>query len=115
MVRTFLRLEGLTTLLIALWLYYWSESSWILLAALLLAPDISMIGYLKNKSLGALLYNLVHNYVLPIIVIAVSMLVESNLLFSAGLILLAHVGLDRMLGYGLKYNTGFKDTHMQKV
>ena len=32
-----------------------------------------------------------------------------------GLIWLAHIGMDRAIGYGLKYPTNHKDTHLQRV
>lgn len=84
-------------------------------AILLFAPDISTIGYLKNKRLGALVYNLVHNFVLCFILIFSGIFLGEEILISLGLILSAHIGLDRLIGYGLKYPTDFKDTHMQKV
>jgi hypothetical protein len=75
-----------------------------------------MVGYLKDKELGALLYNLVHNYALALLLTALGVLIANNNTVSLiGIILIAHVGLDRALGYGLKYSTNFKDTHIQKV
>jgi hypothetical protein len=74
-----------------------------------------MLGYLKSKKLGTITYNLVHNYLLAIILIAIGVLWENVLLISLGLILSAHVGIDRLIGYGLKYPTHFKGTHLQKL
>lgn len=116
MVKKLLHAEGLALFLTALYMYYFFQGNWILFVLLLFVPDISMVGYLKNKKLGAQLYNLGHNYVLSILVIAFGLFVTGNpLVTHIGIILFAHVALDRALGYGLKYPSGFKDTHLQKV
>lgn len=116
MNRKILQLEGLVFLLTALYFYYIFNGNWILFAVLLFTPDISMVGYFVNKKIGALLYNLVHNYVLALLIIAGGFFIfENSLLISLGLILFAHVALDRFLGFGLKYPTDFKGTHLQKL
>lgn len=115
MVKKILHLEGLVILATSLYLYYVTNGSWWLLILLLLAPDLSMIGYLKDKKLGAITYNLVHNYVLSLVLIAVGLISQNSLIIQIGLILTAHIAMDRMLGFGLKYPTNFKDTHLQKV
>ena len=115
MVKNILRLEGLVISLSAIYLYYGAAGNWIFFFIMLLVPDISMVGYLKNKKLGAITYNVVHNYILALILIFTSMLIENPWLFYFGLILTVHVGLDRFMGFGLKYPTNFKDTHIQKV
>jgi len=115
MVKKILHLEGLAFFLIALFFYYQLEGNWLLFIALLFTPDISMIGYLKDKKLGAILYNIVHNYVLSIAIILIGILFKNTFIVQLGIILLAHVGLDRLLGFGLKYPSNFKDTHLQKI
>jgi hypothetical protein len=115
MVRNILRLEGLIIFLGSVYFYYLYEGSWLPYLLLLFAPDISMVGYLKDKKLGAFTYNLMHNLALPIFLIIISVVLKNNLIGLIGLILLSHVGLDRFLGYGLKYKTAFKDTHLRKV
>lgn len=115
MVRKVLHLEGLAIFLAAVYLYYLLSADWLLFVILLFTPDISMIGYVKNTQIGAITYNLVHNYALAILVAFIGVLLGSNLVISLGLILLAHVGLDRLLGFGLKYPTHFKQTHLQKL
>jgi hypothetical protein len=96
-------------------LYRQSQGGWLWFALLFLVPDISMLGYFAGKKLGSALYNSVHTYTAPLLAFSI-------LWFSGGtshlwivLIWLAHVGFDRMLGYGLKYETAFKDTHLQRV
>lgn len=115
MVRRILHIEGLAVFLTAVYLYYLLSADWLLFVVLLFTPDISMIGYVKNTRIGAITYNLVHNYALGLAVSLIGVLVSSNLTLSLGLILLAHVGLDRLLGFGLKYPTHFKETHLQKL
>lgn len=115
MVKQVLRLEGLAVLVAAVYFYSQIDASWVMFAVLLLAPDISMIGYLKDPKLGAFTYNLVHNYILVTILILGGLIFDSRLATSLGLILMAHIGADRLLGFGLKYPTAFKETHLQKV
>ncbi|MDP3941041.1 MAG: DUF4260 domain-containing protein [bacterium] len=115
MVRKVLHLEGLAIFFAALYLYHLLSADWLIFLILLLTPDISMVGYIKNTRLGAVTYNIVHNYALGIIVSGIGLLVGNTFFTSLGLILLAHVGIDRFLGFGLKYPTHFKETHLQKV
>lgn len=112
-VRHLLRAEGLVVLAGALWLYALTGRSWWSFAALLLAPDIAMLGYLAGPRLGALAYNLVHSYIGPV-VLAVATRGE-GLAFALSLIWLAHCGMDRMAGYGLKYASAFGHTHLGAV
>lgn len=116
MVKWLLHAEGLVLLGLAVFFYQTLEGNWWLFFLLLFTPDIAMLGYLKDKKLGASLYNLMHNYVLGFALMAVGyFLFPNTFIVYAGIILIAHVGLDRALGYGLKYPTNFKDTHLQKV
>jgi len=84
-------------------------------AALFLAPDLSMLGYLFGIRVGARTYNLVHTYLGPLALGFAGYFSPTPLLFALCLIWTAHIGFDRFLGYGLKYETGFKDTHLGKV
>ena len=110
-----LRLEGAVVLAMALLLYGLQGGSWLLFALLLLAPDLSMLGYLAGKRLGTALYNLFHIYLLPAGLVLYGLLGANPLVLSLSLIWLAHIGMDRMVGYGLKYESGFKDTHFEKL
>jgi len=113
--RRLLHLEGLAVLVCSLALYFDAEFGWLPLLALILAPDLSMLGYLGGQRLGALTYDVVHAYVGPVALGTVGVLGGSEVALQLALIWLAHIGLDRLLGYGLKYPTGFKDTHLQRV
>ena len=85
------------------------------LLPLLLAPDLSMIGYLAGPRVGAITYNLAHNLVTALVVLAIGWFVPLAPLALAGAILVAHVGMDRSLGYGLKLPTDFRDTHLGRI
>ena len=110
-----LRLEGLTILITAVLLYAQLEYSWLYFALLLLTPDLAMLPYLINPRLGALAYNVVHTYVLPLALAVVAYLGGYPTLLAFALIWLAHIGMDRTVGYGLKYGDDFKHTHLQEV
>jgi hypothetical protein len=110
-----LHAEGGAALLIAGILYRQSHGSWLLFALLFLVPDLFMFGYLLSKKTGAILYNLAHTYALPLLWLAAIWTNGPILYRSLGLIWIAHIGWDRLIGYGLKYGTNFKDTHLQRV
>lgn len=110
-----LRLEGLAVLIGALALYFDAGFGWLLLIVLILAPDLSVIGYVAGPRTGAACYDVVHTYVLPIALGVAGVLFDANTAIQLALIWLAHIGMDRAVGYGLKYPTGFKDTHLQRV
>ena len=110
-----LHLEGAAILLCAIFLYRSSHFSWWLFALLFLAPDLFMLGYVVNARCGAAFYNFVHTYTGPAVLLLVSYMLPAPQVVPFGLIWLAHLGCDRMLGYGLKYPTFFKDTHLQHV
>jgi hypothetical protein len=110
-----LRLEGLLVLIVALLSYTQLNGNWILFALLILAPDVSMLGYLKDVKLGALTYNAIHTYALPATLFAVSYFAGCNLGLLLSILWIAHIGMDRLLGFGLKYPTEFKDTHLNHV
>ena len=85
--RLLVRLEGLAALGAALTLYFHAGYGWVLLVVLVLAPDLSMVGYLAGPRAGAV----------------------------SALIWIAHISADRLLGYGLKYPTAFRDGHLQRI
>jgi hypothetical protein len=107
-----LRIEGFVLLAGSLLLYAQNRGEWVAFLALLLVPDLSMLGYLRGPAVGAALYNLFHNYLPPAVLAAFGLLSGNQLLLLLALIWLAHIGMDRLLGYGLKYSSGFKDTHV---
>ncbi|HWK98894.1 MAG TPA: DUF4260 domain-containing protein [Parapedobacter sp.] len=88
---------------------------WWLFLALLLLPDISMVGYAINNWWGALLYNLFHHQGVAVAVIGIGWYANQPYVLLAGIVLLGHSAMDRALGYGLKYITGFQNTHLGKI
>ena len=110
-----LRAEGGIIFGASLLLYGELRSSWIVFVVLILAPDLSMLGYLLGIRLGTALYNLFHVLVAPLLLIALSIFYQQLWLLPYGLIWTAHIGVDRLLGYGLKYPTRFQDTHLQRL
>jgi len=110
-----LRIEGSLLFAVSIFCYHETHASWILFAVLLLAPDLSMAGYLANGKIGATIYKAVHALTGPVLLLAYALLTANATLLPYGLIWTTHVGMDRMLGFGLKYPTQFKDTHLQQV
>ncbi len=111
-VRVLLRLEGVAAFATAIALYAHAGFSWPAFALLLLAPDVAMLAYLFGPRTGALGYNLAHTYVFALALALVGFFAGLPFAAAAGLIWTAHIGFDRALGYGLKYPTGFGDTHL---
>ena len=110
-----LRLEGLAVAVGAVALYFDQDYGWLPLLLLILAPDLSALGYLAGNRVGAAAYDLAHTYVGPVALGVTGVLAETGTATQLALIWLAHIGADRLLGYGLKYPTGFRDTHLQRV
>ena len=114
-LRTLLRLEGLTlfvgmTLLYAVW-----DGSWWVYAILFLVPDLSFAAYLAGPRAGAIVYNAAHSYMAPMALMTTGFALSSPLVLSIAMIWLAHIGLDRALGFGLKYFAGFVFTHLGRI
>jgi hypothetical protein len=107
-----LRVEGGALLLAVLVLYGQTGGNWLLFVLLLLAPDLAALGYRAGNAVGATLYNLAHTEIFPALLAAAGVLGGQPLLLGLALIWFAHIGMDRMLGYGLKYASGFKHTHL---
>lgn len=114
-VRMWLRLEGLAAFIAGLALYGANGGNWLLIIPLLLLPDISAAGYFAGPRIGAITYNLVHNWVPGIAVLGLGIWLASPALLLIAAILIAHVGMDRAVGYGLKLPSSFQDTHLGRM
>ena len=114
-IRLALHLEGLAALVTSVVLYAEFGQSWLLFILLLFTPDLAFIPYMLNVELGRKIYNLVHWYVLPLLLGTAAVLTDWSLGIALALIWSAHISLDRTIGYGLKYPGDFKDTHLQRV
>lgn len=111
-VTLLLRAEGSVALIGAVAGYFVLNGSWYLFALLLLLPDLSILGYRLNGRFGARLYNAAHTYVLPGALALAGWLAGAPTLYAFALIWVAHIGLDRALGYGLKLPSSFSETHL---
>ena len=113
--RSLLRAEGLAAFLAATGAYLALDGPLWLFALLILAPDLSMLGYVLGDRVGAAAYNAGHAYVLPLSLGALGYWRSSSLAVLVALVWAAHIGVDRFAGYGLKYPTGFRDTHLARL
>src|SRR5664279_6520385 len=113
--RWLLHLEGTSIFVLTVVLYSQGHYRWWLYAALFLTPDLFMLGYLANVRVGAAIYNVAHTLAGPVVLLILGLFFSAPQVFPYALIWLSHICFDRMLGYGLKYPTHFKDTHLQHV
>lgn len=113
--RYILRLEGLAVLAVAVVGFASTGWSWWWFFGLLLAPDVAMLGYLFSEPAGRWAYNTGHTYVVPVVLGMLGWTLSLPVLMAAAWIWAAHIGLDRMLGYGLKLDGGFQATHLGPI
>ena len=114
-IRPWLRAEGLATFAAGLTGFLYLGLPWWAFLLLLIAPDVSMVGYLRGPRLGAIVYNLAHDLATGLSVAGVGLAIGSVPVAAAGAILVAHSGMDRAAGYGLKLPTSFRDTHLGRI
>jgi len=115
MPRLFLHLEGLAILVGALVMYANQHFSWSTFALFLLAPDLAIIVYALHQRSGQIVYNIVHTTIFPLALAVFSILNTNSLGLQIALIWLAHIGMDRTVGYGFKYPGSFKETHFSRI
>jgi hypothetical protein len=113
--RLLLRLEALAALVAALLAYRALGGGWAHFVWLYLVPDLSMLAYLIGARAGSVAYNATHSYVGPALLAALGQAIALPECPLLALIWVAHIGMDRALGYGLKYATGFGDTHLGRI
>jgi len=115
MMKSIIKLEEIG--LFALGIYFFSQMqyAWWWFLVLILLPDLSMIGYIFGNKIGALCYNVAHHRGIAIILYFVGIYYSNPAIQLSGVILFAHSSMDRMFGYGLKYETGFKYTHLGEI
>lgn len=114
-MKTLLRLEELLMFAFALILFSGLNASWGLFALLFFAPDLSMIGYLINPRIGSWIYNFIHHKGFGITLYAFGVLLSVPWLTFTGILLFAHSSFDRILGYGLKHEDAFQNTHLGRI
>ena len=113
--RALLRLEGLAVAVAAILAYRHLDAGWGTFALLILAPDLSLLSYLAGPGVGAALYNAAHSYLLPALLAGIGLALGRQWPAAVALIWVAHIGIDRALGYGLKYPRGFGLTHLGRI
>jgi hypothetical protein len=114
-INWLLRSEGAAALLGATVVFGRIGQPWWLFAVLFLLPDLSMAGYLTGPRLGATVYNAGHTYVAPLLLGLAGAMWTSAPVLAVAAVWVAHIGFDRMLGYGLKHASGFGDTHLGRI
>jgi hypothetical protein len=110
--KMMLRLEGACIFGSTIWAYSQFKQSWWTFAGLLLVPDLGMAGYLANTSVGAAIYNSAHTETPPLLLLCTALARDNKAVAGLALCWLGHIGMDRMLGYGLKYGSSFSHTHL---
>lgn len=113
--RLTLQVEGAALAVLCLGLYAQTGAGWGLFALFILAPDLAMLGYLAGNRVGAACYNAAHSYLGPLGVAGLALARGEDAGLTVALIWGAHIAIDRAIGYGLKYPSGFRDTHLQRI
>ena len=114
-MKNILKLEELAMLGISIYLLYFMGAPWWCYLLLALGPDISMIGYAGGNKIGAVAYNLFHHKGIAIALFFTGWMLKDTTLMIAGIILFGHSSMDRVFGYGLKFNDGFEHTHLGMI
>jgi Domain of unknown function (DUF4260) len=114
-MKTILKLEELGLFILGIYLFSLLNYEWWWFLVLILAPDLSMLGYLFGNKSGAFLYNFFHHKGIAVLVYFSGIYFKIEILQLTGIILFSHAAMDRIFGYGLKYTTGFKDTHLGEI
>ncbi|WP_234733067.1 DUF4260 domain-containing protein [Tellurirhabdus bombi] len=114
-MKNLLKIEELAQFTLSIAIFTQLPYAWWWFPALILVPDLSMLGYLVSTRLGAYLYNLIHHKATGIIVGSLGFFLQDPAWMLAGCILFAHSSMDRLFGYGLKYTDSFKHTHLDII
>lgn len=115
--RALLHLEGAAVLLVATVAFFRLGHPWWLFLLLLLAPDLSLLGLLAGPRVGAVAYNVVHTMVGPLALLGVGWWLggSQSMAVAVALVWLAHIGMDRLVGYGLRYPDSEQRTHFSEL
>ncbi|MFH6946039.1 DUF4260 domain-containing protein [Flavobacterium sp. FlaQc-50] len=114
-MKTVIKLEELGLFILGLYLFSLLSYEWWWFLVLILAPDVSMLGYTVNAKTGAFLYNLFHHRGIAVLFYISGCHLKIEVAQLIGVILFSHAAMDRFFGYGLKYETGFKNTHLGEI
>ena len=111
----FQRLEGVFLFFVAILFYFMFQNNAWLYFGLLFVPDISALGYLAGNKIGSHTYNIGHSLIAPLVLLGIGVAGERPLVTAVALIWVAHIGLDRALGFGLKFSDSFSHTHLGRI
>jgi hypothetical protein len=114
-MKNILKLEELAEFALGIFIFSRLDFAWWYFPLLLLSPDIGMLGYLVNPKIGAWLYNLFHHKALAITILVFGFTQNNQVVMLVGTILFSHAAFDRTMGYGLKYEDSFANTHLGKI
>ncbi len=114
-VRAWLRLEAFVVFVAAMLVWIALDGGWLTFALMFFLPDLSFAAYLLGPRVGAMAYNLAHSYAIPAVIAIAGASLDQAPAILAGSLWTAHIGFDRLLGYRLKYPTGFSDTHLGTI
>lgn len=110
-----LKIEELLMFCLGIYMFNTLDYNWWWFLILILAPDISMLGYLLNTKSGAMSYNFFHHKGVAILIYFAGIFLNNQILQLIGVILFSHASLDRVFGYGLKYFNAFNNTHLGQI
>ncbi len=113
-MKVLLKIEELFLLILSIYLFSQLGFSWWWFPALILIPDVGMIGYLISPRLGAIVYNVVHHRAISILLYIIGSMISFPVIQLIGIILFAHSTIDRVFNYGFKYSEDFKHTHLSE-
>lgn len=114
-MKSILKLEEAGLFALSIYFFNQTDFAWWWYPALILLPDIGMIGYVVSTAAGAATYNLFHHKGLAILILISGWYFNMPWIELTGIILLGHAAMDRVFGYGLKYNNDFKNTHLGRI
>ncbi len=114
-MKTVIKLEEVSLFILGIYLFSLLNYQWWWFLALILVPDFSMLGYLFGNKTGAFSYNIFHHKGIAVLLYLIGCYLKIETLQLAGVILFSHSSMDRMFGYGLKYEQGFKYTHLGEI
>jgi hypothetical protein len=114
-MKTILQLENLAGFLFSIYVFSLLSYPWWVYLLLFLTPDLSILGYVVGPRVGAFTYNLIHHKAVSLALIVLGSVLSVPVISLAGAVLLGHSSLDRVMGYGLKYNDSFKHTHLGPI
>lgn len=115
MMKTILKLEEAALFILGIYLFSRLSFEWWWFLVLILAPDLSMLGYLFGNKSGAFFYNVFHHKGMALLIYALGCYFSIEIIQLTGIILFSHSAMDRIFGYGLKYESGFKYTHLGEI